>query len=203
MTTSSQRKRSVIKITLVFTLLLLGAWIFTWGVSVNNAASYYPEGIAEGEGVTLLFEVETHDRRLGIPFLFTYSYDCLPYDLKIDASSSNLSLKSIHVREVAIKYDDHNHFTTVASDIAEPFIPVMYADRSSDAKTGAVSFFDTPTTRVRLSLPHLITRSRSVTLRFTCFLFFDDNTSRKLVISKELPVRKRMDVIPFRTATSL
>jgi hypothetical protein len=203
MTTSSQRKRSVIKITLVFTLLLLGAWIFTWGVSVNNAASYYPEGIAEGEGVTLLFEVETHDKRLGIPFFFTYSYDRLPYDLKIDASSSNLSLKSIHVREVEIKYDDYNHFTTVASDIAEPFIPVMYADRSSDAKTGAVSFFDTPATRVRLSLPHLITRSRSVTLRFTCFLFFNDNTSRKLVISKALPVRKRMDVIPFKTATSL
>ena len=203
MTTSSQRKRPVIKITLVFALLILGAWIFTWGVSVDNAASYYPEGVAEGEGVTLLFDVETRDRRLGIPFFFTYSYDRLPYDLKIDASSSNLSLKSIHVREVEIKYDDYNHFITVASGIAEPFIPVMYADRSSDAKTGTVSFFDTPATRARVSLPHVITRSRSVTLRFTCFLFFDDNTSRKLIISKELPVRKHMNVIPYRTASSL
>jgi hypothetical protein len=193
----------VIKIALVLTFLLLAVWIFTWGVSVNNAASYYPEGIAEGEGVTLLFDVETHARYLGIPFLFTYSYDRLPYDLKIDASSSNLSLKSIHVRQVEIKYDDYNHFITAASDIVEPFIPVMYADRSSDAKTGTVSFFDTPATRARISLPHLITRSRSVTLRFTCFLFFDDNTSRKLIISKELPIRKRLDVIPYRTAFSL
>ena len=191
------------QITLVFMLLLLGAWIFTWGVSVDNAASYYPEGVAEGEGVTFLFDVETRDRHLGIPFLFTYGYDRLPYDLKIDASSSDLSLKSIHVREVEIKYDDYNHFITVASDIAEPFIPVMYADRSSDAKTGTVSFFDTPATRARFSLSHLITRSRSVTLRFTCFLFFDDNTSRKLIISKELPVRDRMNVISFRTASSL
>jgi hypothetical protein len=203
MTKSSHRKGPVTKIILVVAPLILGAWIFTWGVSVNNAASYYPEGIAEGEGVTLLFDVETRDRNLGIPFLFTYNYDRLPYDLKIDASSSDLSLKSIHVREVEIKYDDYNHFTTVAADIAEPFIPVVYADRSSDAKTGAVSFFDTPATRARFSLPRLITRSRSLTLRITCFLFFDDNTSRKLVISKELPVRKRMDVIPFRTATSL
>jgi hypothetical protein len=84
--------RPWIKITLVFMLLLLGAWIFTWGVSVDNASSYYPEGVAEGEGVTLLFDVETRDKQLGIPFLFTYSYDRLPYDLKIDAASSDLSL---------------------------------------------------------------------------------------------------------------
>lgn len=203
MTTASQRKRPVIKIAIVLTFLLLAAWIFTWGVSVNNAASYYPEGIAEGEGVTLLFNVETRESRLGIPLLFTYNYDRLPYDLKIEASSAELSLKSIHIREVEIKYDDGNQFVTVASGIAEPFIPVMYADRSSDAKTGSVSFFDTPATRARISLPHLITRSRSVTLRFTCFLFFDDNTSRKLIISKELPIRKRLDVIPYRTAFSL
>jgi len=195
--------RPWIKITLVFMLLLLGAWIFTWGVSVDNASSYYPEGVAEGEGVTLLFDVETRDKQLGIPFLFTYSYDRLPYDLKIDAASSDLSLKSIHVRVVEIKYDDYNHFITVASDIAEPFIPVMYADRSSDAKTGTLSFFDTPATRARFSLSHLITRSRSVTLRFTCFLFFDGNTSRKLIISKELPIRDRLNVISYRTASSL
>ncbi len=203
MTTSKKRMRPVIKITLVLTPLLLGVWIFTWGLNVNNASSYYPEGIAEGEGVTLLFDVETRDRSLGIPFLFTYNYDRLPYDLKIDASSSDLSLKSIHVREVEIKFDDSNHFITVACDIAKTFTPVMYADRSSDAKTGAVSFFDTQTTRARFSFPQLITRSRSATLRFTCFLFFADNTSRKLIISKDLPVRKRMDVIPYRTAVSL
>jgi len=51
--------RPVIKITLAFTLLLLVAWIFTWGVSVNNAVSYYPEGIAEGEGEGVTLQCRT------------------------------------------------------------------------------------------------------------------------------------------------
>lgn len=185
---------------MIVAFLLLVAWIITLGLSVNHAATYYPEGIAEEEGVTLLFDVETREARFGIPLFFTYHYDRLPYDVQITASSADLGLKSIYLREVEIKYDDYNHFVTAATDVAELFTPVMYAGHSSDAATGKVSFLDTPETRARISLPRIITRCRSVTLKLTCFLFSQDQTSRKLIITKELPVRKRMSVIPYRFA---
>ncbi|HTE93950.1 MAG TPA: hypothetical protein VK678_10620 [Bradyrhizobium sp.] len=170
---------------------------------MNNAASYYPEGVAEGERVTLLFDVKTRKSCFGIPFFFTYYYDRLPYDLLIVASSADLGLKSIYIREVEIKYDDYNHFVTAASDIGESFTPVVAADRSTDAKTGKLTFFDTPATRARMSLPQLLTRSHSVTLRLTCFLFYNDNTSKKLIVVKELPLRKHLEIFSYRSALSL
>ena len=199
----NQKMRRKITITLIIALPLLVAWIITWGVCVNNAASYYPEGIVEGEKVTFLFGVKTRKSWFGIPFLFTYYYDRLPYNLQIVATSADLGLKSIHVREVEIKYDDYNHFVTVASDAAESFTPVMYADRSTDSKTGNVTFFDTPATRARMSFPRLLTRSRSVTLRLHCFLFYNDNTSKEVVLVKELPIWSRLEIISYRSAAGL
>src|SRR4051812_7625705 len=115
---SKTMRRKLVVALIVIAPPLLFAWIITWGVCVNNAASYYPEGVAEREKVTFLFDVKTREGWLGVPFLFTYYYDRLPYDLNIVASSADLGLKSIHLRVVEIKYDDYNHFVTAASDTA-------------------------------------------------------------------------------------
>lgn len=195
--------RLTTKITIVLALLTLGVWVVTFGVSVNNSASFYPEGTAEHDKLLLRFDVKTKPKWFGIPFFFTYYYNTPPYDLEIIASSDDLDLKSIYIQQVDLKYDDSNHYATTASDIAEPFIPVMISVRTSDARTAEVSFIDKPSTRAVISLPKLITRSRSMTLKITCHVFFQDNTSRKLLIVKELPVRKQKQILSYKAAMSL
>ena len=131
-------------------------------------------------------------------------YNNPPYDLEIVASSDDLNLKSIHVQQVNIKYDDSNHFVTAVTDMAESFTPVMTTVRTSDVKTAEVSYSEKPATRAHISLPKLITRCRSVTLELTCHLFFDDNTSNKIIISKALPIRKKkMQILSYRAAMNL
>jgi hypothetical protein len=93
--------------------------------------------------------------------------------------------------------------TTTASDIAESFTPVMLSVRKSDAKTAEVSFIDEPSNRAVLSLPKLITRSRSITLKLTCHLFFQDNTSEKFIIEKKLPLKINQQIISYKAAMGL
>ena len=206
MTFSKTMRRKITVALISIAALLLLAWIITGGVCVNNAASYYPEGVAKGEKVTFIFKVKTREDWFGVPCLFTYYYDRLPYDLMIVATSGDLGLKSIHLRTVDIKYDDMgNQFVTAASDnTVAAFMPVMYADRSTDAKTGNVTFFDTRASHASISLPRLLTRRRSVTLKLHCFLFYNDGTSKELVLEKELPLwRNRPEIMFYRTASGL
>lgn len=191
-------KRRWLKISVAAAALALVSWLITLGVSIYNIATYYPEGIVEKEDVIFSFEVDTHRRGMGIPLLFMYWADHLPYTINVTASSSNLHLKSIYVRTVDIKFGSHNHFVTAASDRGEAFLPMMGVNRTPGASPGEIVFSDSPYARARLQFPALLSRRESVTLRFHCFLFYNDNTSKEIHFDKELNIRKERKIYSHR-----
>lgn len=196
------KRRRIIGIIFVG-VVLLGSWIFTLGIAVDNSATYYPEGIAEVDGVSFFFDVDNRERNAGIPYLFMYSYDRLPYDVSVTATSPDLRLKSIHIQSVDVKFADYTHFVTTAVDAGGLFSPIMRGIRSRDPESGEISYSDSPATRVQLHFPELLTRRQSVTLRFNCFLFFDDGTSKKVVFERHLPIRDNMRTDSFRKLIGL
>ncbi len=196
-------KRRRIIFTLFVSTVLLGAWIVTLGIAVDNSATYYPEGVAEVEDVTFFFDVDNRERTVGIPYLFMYSYDRLPYDVSIRATSPNLRLKSIHILTVDVKFANYTHFVTTAVDVGGLFSPIISRTRSRNLKSGEISYSDSPATRVHVHFPELLTRRESVTLRFDCFLFFEDDTNEKVVFEMELPIRDKMRTDSFRRLIGL
>ena len=192
------KKRTKV-IILVITAVFLIVWSLTWGIVVNHGSTYYPVGASRDENITVLYNIDTNRKGYGIPYIFTYHTDSLPYDINLQVMTEDLEFHSFQITSIKIKYNDHTGSTPLVtrSEMAvKNFKKYMKFNHKYDSKTGTARTWDSPMARVSFSFTDRIKRDASGSLIIEGFLFYNDDRSTPVYLEKELTIRKSFEILP-------
>jgi hypothetical protein len=192
-------KKKTKVIVVVITAVFLAVWSLTWGIVVNTGSTYYPEGVSKDGKITVFYDIDTNRKDYGIPYLFTYHTDSLPYDINLQVMTENLEFHSFQITSIEIKYSDHTgstHLVTRSEMAVKNFKNYMKFNHKYDSKSGTARTWDSPMARVDFSFKDRIKRDASGTLKIEGFLFYNDDRSTPVYIEKELTIRKSFEIMP-------
>jgi len=188
------KKRKKLFLTIGITFLIV--WLLTGGIVVSSYSTYYADSYNDNHKPDILLEIDVNDDLKGIPYLFQYVTDSIPYSLKMRVIHHDFDkYKYFVIEKINVKYGDGT-LDDLMLKVKDPKIELLIDEDwySEDDKVGILKVKCRMAT---VSFPACITKKGDLQFNISGHFLGDHTGKQNVSFALDFKVEHESGIYPM------